>query len=85
MNFFKKIAEHLFGHFKIGNHARDKGSRGDNVSRGTPDHFFRLTANSQDLAGFLIDRNDRRLVNHDSPAFDVNQCIGRSQINPNIF
>ena len=79
-----ELPEHPFGHVVIGDDALPQGADGDDVARGAPQHFLRLTAHFQQLASGLIHGHHAGLPQHDALAPDVNQHRRGAQINTNV-
>ena len=85
--FADKSFEHFACNHKIGNHA--VFHRADSLDRtwGAPQHFFGFCAHRQRFIAprvVHLHRYDRRFIQHNAFAFDVNQRIGCAQVNRNI-
>ena len=84
MRLLDEVVEHLLGDFEVGNYAIFHRLDGDDVARRAAEHLFRLFADGLNFVGVLIERHDRRLVDHDAFATRVHQRVGCSQINSQI-
>ena len=86
VNFADKIFNHLFGDFKIGNHAVAQRTNGMNVARRAAQHLFGFVAHRQNLffAAIFFNRNHGRLVQHDTLSLNVDQRICGTQIHRHI-
>jgi hypothetical protein len=51
---------------------------------GPAEHPLGLEADALDLAGALLDGDDRRLIEHDALAFDVDEGIRRAQVHRDL-
>src|SRR5437763_13259363 len=79
-----KMTQHLFGHLEIGDYAVAKWPRCLNVGRRAADHLPSLLANRLHVAAPRIDRNHRRLEQHDAPAPPKDDCIRDTQLDPEL-
>jgi hypothetical protein len=79
-----EVREHLLGDVEVGDDAFAQRLDGDDVARRAAEHFLRAGANGFDLAGDLVDRHHRGLVDHDAAALGVDTRIGRAQIDGQI-
>jgi hypothetical protein len=77
------IAQHLFRHVEVGNHAVLHGAYGEHAVRRATEHAFRFEPHALDLLGFAVERDDRRLVEDDALAFHVDERVGRPEIDGN--
>jgi len=55
------------------------------MRRSATNHSFCFGPDCDNLAGFLIDRNDRCFVDHDSPSPNVDEGIGGPEINAYVL
>ena len=85
MHFLNEIAEHLLGNFKIRNYAFGKRPHCGYMPGRAADHFFGFSPDLNNLPGFFIHRHHRGLVDHDPAAANINQRIGRAQVNADVF
>ena len=89
VNLLDEVLEHLLGNGKVGDHAVLHGpDRGDIAGR-APQHLLgRQPDCLNDLfavgPAILAYRDDRRLIQHDALAANVNQRIGGAQIDRHI-
>ena len=63
-----EVAQHLLGDVEVGDHAVAQRARGRQVRRRAPDHALGVGADGVDLSGALVDRDHRRLGQHDATA-----------------
>src|ERR1035437_2348853 len=84
MNFLKKIFQHLLCHLKIGNYSINQWTDSDNMGRCSTNHSLSFLTDGQNLLGFFVNRNNRRLGNDNTFAFNINQRIGSTEVNANI-
>ncbi len=85
MNLIDEIRQHLLGHVGVIDDTVAHWTDRYNISGRPAQHFFGFMANRQNLVGFLVYRNDRRLVYDDPLASYINKRIGRSKINRKIL
>ena len=81
---FQKRLQHIRSSVKIRNHAVLQRSDNRDIGRRFAQHRLGLCADCKCFA-FIVDRDDGGLVEHDAAAFDKNQCIGCSKVDPHIF
>jgi hypothetical protein len=81
----EEIAEHFFGDVEVGDHSVLERTNRQNAVRRTPQHSFRLEPDALDLAGRFLDGHYGGLVEHDALTFDVDEGIGRAQINRDLI
>ena len=48
-------------------------------------HLLGMRSDGERFVRIAVQRNNRRLVDHDILSFDVNQGIGRTQIDANVI
>ena len=56
----------------------------DDVARGATDHLPRLPPGGEHLAGLAVQRDHRRLVEHDAAALHVDERVGGAQVHGKI-
>ena len=61
-----------------------KRSDGDDVAGRAPDHLPRLPTGGEHLAGLTIERDDRRLVEHDAAALHVDERVGGPEVDRQV-
>ena len=83
--FVNKIPEHLLGHLKIRDDSFYQRTGRNDVTWRATHHFLRLFSNGKNLAGFLVYRDHRRLLDNDAPAAHIDKRIRRSQVNGNVL
>jgi hypothetical protein len=82
MHLFDKIAQHGFGHFKIGDDAVLHGADGLDVARRLAEHQLGLLPHGQHPAHppVLAHGNHRRFAQHDTFALDIQNGVCRTEI-----
>ncbi len=80
------MLDHFLRHFEIGDDAIAQRTDGGDISRRAAQHHLRLVADGENVLFALHfgDGDDRRLVQDDAAPLDVNQGIGRPQIDRHI-
>src|SRR5581483_4660394 len=88
MNFLNEVAEHRFGDLEIRDHAVLQRPDRDDAARGAAEHAFGLRAHGQNFFApalvSLLHRDHRRLVADDALILDVDQSVGRAEINGKV-
>jgi len=87
MDSLNEVPQHRLGHLKIGNHAVAHGPDRHDIAWRAPQHVLGFGAHRQNTVPCSVVgpyRHHRRFTQHNAFAFDVYQCIGRSQINRQI-
>ena len=86
MNLADEVFDHRFRYIEIGDDAIAQGADGDDVPRRAAQHLLGFVADLEDgfLAAFHRDRHDGRLIQDDATVTDVNEGIGRTQIDTHI-
>ena len=79
-----EVAEHAFGDVEVGDDAVLQRPDRHDVARRPADHALGLDADSDDLAGVGVDRDDGRLIEHDASPADVDQSVRRAQIDRHV-
>jgi len=79
-----EVREHGSGGIEIGDDPVAERPRGDNLSGGPSDHAFGFLAHRDDLAIVRPLGDHGRLAQDDALALDVDQRVGRPQINPQV-
>ena len=79
-----EVAQHLLGHVEVGDHAvLERPDRADRARRAA-EHALRLDADGVDLAGALVDRDDRRLGQDDAAAADVDERVRGAEVHRHV-
>ena len=79
-----EVAKHLLGHVEVGDDAvLERADRGDRPRR-APEHPLRLDADGVHLARALVDRDDRRLGEHDAAPADVDERIRGAEVDGHV-
>ena len=89
MHHADELLEHLLGNREVGNDAVFHGADRLDVARDPTQHLLGLAADGLDDllatgAALLADGHDRRLVENDTLAPDVNQGIGGTEVDRHI-
>ena len=79
-----EVAQHLLGHVEVGDHAVLQRPDGLDRARGAAEHALGLDADGVDLAGARVDRDDRRLAQHDAAAAHVDERVGRAEVDRHV-
>ncbi len=80
LRFPDELTQHHLGDLEIGDDTVLHGPHRYDMIRGLPQHRLGLRSDRVDLLGLLIDRDDRGFVQHDAVALDVDQRVGRPEI-----
>ena len=73
-----EMTEHLLGDLEVGDHAVAKRARRADVGGCAADHLPCLGPDGLDLTGPLVDRDHRRLEQHDSLPAPEDDRVGRA-------
>ena len=78
--------DHFLCDFEIRNHPVAERADGMNITWGPAEHHFRFVPDGEHLfAAFNFGNGHHRwFVQNDPAAFDVNQCIGRAEVDRHI-
>ena len=79
-----EVAEHLLGDLEVGDHPVTEGSgRRDRRGRAT-DHPLGLRSDGVDATGLGVRRDHRGLRHHDPPPADIDEGVGRPEVDRHI-
>ena len=81
----QKLLDHALSDLVIGDHALAQGANGDDVAGGAAEHGLRVRADLQELAGILVERNDRGFVEHNAFILNVDQHRRGAKIHADIL
>ena len=86
MHFLNKVFDHFLGDMKIRNHAVAQGTYRRNVGGGFSQHLFGIGPDGQNnfFIFYVGNGNHRRFIQHDPAPLNINQRVGRSQVNGHI-
>ena len=84
MNLPDEVFDHLLGHVEIADDSVPERADGDDVCRSPADHALGFGADCQDLLGLGIHCHDARLAYDDAAVTDVDEGVGRAQVNPDV-
>ncbi len=86
MDLADEVLDHFFGDFEVGDNAVAQGSDRVDVAGCAPEHQFRVFADGEHLLAALVldESDDRRLVEDDAPAADVDQRVGGSEVDRHV-
>ena len=76
----EEVPQHLFGDVEVGNDSVFHRPDRHDSFRGAAQHPLGLESNAEDVAGGLIDRRDRRLIQDYPLALHEDQRIGGSEV-----
>ena len=89
MHHLDELLEHLLGDGEVGDHAVFHGANGFDVAGHLAQHGLGLVTHSLNgflalRAAFMANRHHRGLVEHNAPVANINQGIGRAQIDGQV-
>ena len=84
MHLLDEVAEHFFADIEVSDNAITKRPYRLDVAGRAPDHLLGFGTNSKGAAIIDVDRHDRRLVEHDAFATDVDKRVRRAQIHGHV-
>ena len=79
-----ELAEHRLGDLEVGDHAVAQRPVGGDRRRRAADHPLRVGADGVHLAGALVDRDHRRLGEHDPAPAHVDDRVGGAEIDGDV-
>jgi hypothetical protein len=83
-----EVLQHLLGVGEIGDHAVLHRAHGGDVPRRAAEHVLGLGAHGDDdlaaAAVVLLHRDDRGLVEHDAAVADIDEGVGRPQVDGEV-
>ena len=79
-----EVLDHLLGHVEVADDAVAQRPDRDDVGRRPADHPLGLGADRQDALGLGVDGDDRRLAHDDPAVADVDQRVGRPEVDPDV-
>ena len=79
-----EVPEHLLGDVEVGDHAvLERPDRADRPGR-APEHPLGLEPDRVDVAGRLVDRDDRRLAEHDPAPAHVDERVRGAEVDRHV-
>ena len=84
MNSPDEVGEHLLGDVEVRDDAVLEGPDGHDVARRAAEHRLGLLAHREDRVVGLMDGDDGRLVEDDALPLDVDEGIGRPEIDSHV-
>ena len=84
MHLLDEVAKHSFGRVKVSDDTVLERADGHDVARGATDHLLGLGPHRQDATRILIDGDDGRLVENDPAAANIDEGVGRAEIDGHI-
>ncbi len=79
-----EVTKHLLGHVEVGDHAvLERTNRLDRPRRAA-EHPLGLDADGVDLVRARVDRDDRRLGQHDAATADVDERVRRAEVDRHV-
>ncbi len=79
-----EVAEHLLAHLEVGDDAVLQRPDGLDVARRAPDHALGLEADRHGAPVADVDRDDRRLVEHDAVTAHVHEGVGSAEVDGHV-
>ena len=79
-----EVAEHLLGDVEVGDDAVLQRADGRDRARRAAEHPLRLDADGVHLARALVDRDDRRLGEHDAAAAHVDERVRGAEVDGHV-
>src|SRR5439155_14779666 len=79
-----EVAQHLLGDLEVGDHAVLQRPDGHDVGGRAPDHALGLEPDRERTTVLEVDGDDGRLVEDDAAAPDIDECVGRAQVNRHV-
>ena len=84
MSLGDEVFQHRLRDLEFGDHPVADGPDGDDVCRGAAGQFFGLCAYGNRAARLFVNDDPRRLVYDNALIADVNQRVGRAQVNADV-
>ena len=79
-----EMPQHRLGHFEIRDDAVLQRPHGDDVGGRAAEHPLGFVADRQHLVRARLHRDHRRFAQNDALILDVNQRVGRAEIDPDV-
>ena len=79
-----EVLDHLLGHVEVADDAVAQRPDRDDVGRRPADHPLGLGADRQHALGLGVDRDDGRLAHDDAAVADVDERVGRPEVDPDV-
>jgi hypothetical protein len=86
VNLGDEVLDHRLGDFEVGDDAVAQRADRLDVARRAAQHHLGLFADGEDLALAALrgERHDRRLVENDAATLHIDQCVGRTEVDPHV-
>ena len=84
MHLLDEVAQHSLGGVEVCDDTVLQRTDRDDVSGRTANHLLGVCADCEDAAGVLVDRDNRRLVQHDAAAADIDKGVGGSEVDRHV-
>ena len=84
MHLVDEVPQHRLGDLEIGDDAILQRADGDDIARRAAEHALGFVADREHMAGADLHRDHRGFAQDDAVIFDVNQGVGRSQIDADV-
>ena len=84
-DFADEVAQHRFGDQVVGDDAVAHRPADDDAAGRAAEHLPRVRADGHDAVVGRRVGDDRRLVEHDAAAFDIDQHVGRAEVDADVF
>src|SRR6185369_9348243 len=88
MHLVNKVPEHLFGNVEVCDHPVLHGTDSGDIARGTAEHLLCFHPYGKNLLLAVIQLlygHDRRFTDHDPLPFQVDESIGRAQVDRKVI
>ena len=81
---FDEVLQHYFGDVKIRDHSVLHRLYGDDIGGRPPEHLFGLVPYGKHLLAVPVERDDRRLIDHNPAPLRIHKGIGRPEIDGQV-
>ena len=79
-----EMPQHRLGHFEVRDHAIFQRAHRHDVAGRAAEHALGFVADGQHFVGARLHRDDRRFAQDDALIFDINQRVGRAEIDADV-
>jgi hypothetical protein len=84
VEFVDEVLDHLAHEIEVGDHAILHRSDREDFAGSSAQHALGLGPEGLDAAGATLDGHDGRLIDDDTATLDMDQCVRRPEIDPDI-
>src|SRR5437868_1690532 len=78
------MREQLLGDLKVRDDPVNKGSNGNHVTRGPPEHLLGIHTDRDYAIGLLVERHNGRLVDDDAVVAKIDKGVCSTEVNADI-